>query len=275
MSNRIEFEISNHVARVTFSRPEKMNAIDDEMFTALIETGHSLSENGDVRAVVLCGDGDAFCAGLDMQNFGSMLQQGQGQDADPTAPSVKALSPRTHGIANRYQKAAFVWREMPVPVIAAVHGVAFGGGFQIALGADIRITAPDTKHSIMEIKWGLIPDMGGTALMRHLAREDIVRELTYTGRVFSGVEALEYGFATRLSETPLADAMTLAEEIASKNPLAIETAKRIFNKIPDLSDEDALMQESVEQEKIALTKYQFESIAAAMAKRPAKYENTR
>ena len=275
MTKRISVDVKNHVARVTLDRPEKMNAIDQAMFEAIIETGEALAKDGDVRAVVLHGEGRAFCAGLDMQNFAGMMQQADGDDAALDGPSVKSLSPRTHGIANTPQQAVWVWRTLPVPVVAAVHGTAFGGGFQLALGADIRIVAPDTKLSILEIKWGLIPDMCGIALMRHLAPEDIIRELTYTGRIFSGVEAKEFGFATRVSNDPLVDAITLAEEIASRNPLAVEAAKGVFNRAPHLDDAETLMMESVEQEKIALTPHQRESIAAGLQKRPAKFPNTR
>ena len=135
-----------------------------------------------LRCVVLSGEGKAFCAGLDMGSFAAMKAEGD------AVPGVRDLTKRTHGIANRPQQCAWLWRELPVPVIAAVHGVAFGGGFQIMLGADIRYATADARFSVMEIKWGLVPDLAGTQLMRHLAREDVVRELTYTGRIFNGTE---------------------------------------------------------------------------------------
>src|SRR5262249_49920364 len=149
-----------------------------------------------LRAVVLTGAGKGFCAGLDKASFAAMAGGGAGQ-------KVADIVARTHGAANAWQQAAYAWRTLPVPVIAAIHGVAFGGGFQIALGADMRYVAPDARLAIMEIKWGLVPDMGGFTLMRELARSDVIRELAMTGRVFSGAQALAYGFATSLHADPL------------------------------------------------------------------------
>ena len=194
MNDRVTISIVDGVADVRLARPEKMNALDPAMFQALSAAGERLKTEAALRAVVLSGEGRAFCAGLDMASFAAI-------GATEASP-MRDLKARTHGLANLFQHVAWVWRDVPVPVIAAVHGVAFGGGFQIMLGADMRYVAPDTQLSIMEIKWGLVPDMAGTQLMRNLAREDIVRELTYTGRVFSGIEAQQYGFATRVSDDP-------------------------------------------------------------------------
>src|SRR5688572_30682801 len=177
------------VAEVAMVRADKMNAIDAAMFKGLIDAIEQLRSDRRVRVVVVHGEGRAFCAGLDMGRFREM---GSGQSSGTLGDIVA----RTHGLANGPQQVAWGWRELPVPVIAAVHGVAFGGGLQIALGADIRCVAPDTRLSVMEIKWGLVPDMGGMVLMRELARSDVVRELTFTGRIFSGEEALRLGFAT-------------------------------------------------------------------------------
>ena len=183
-SDRIAVEIEEGLADVRLSRPEKMNAIDPEMFKALIEAGESLVSRSDVRVVVLSGQGRAFCAGIDMKRFSN------GPDDGPKAVP-RPLAPRTHGIANEPQMAVLVWQKLPMPVIAAVHGVAFGAGFQLSLGADIRFLAAETRLSVMEVEWGLVPDMAGTALMSQLARGDVVRELCYTGRVFSAEEAVE------------------------------------------------------------------------------------
>ncbi len=270
MSERISVDIQDGVADVRLTRSDKMNALDDEMFKALLDTGERMKTEKGVRAVVLSGEGRAFCAGLDMGNFGKMAG---GDDATGAKSNKKrnALAPRTHGVANRAQYAAWVWREVPVPVIAAVHGVAFGGGFQVCLGADIRYVAPDTKMSIMEIKWGLVPDMAGTQLMRHLAREDIVRELTYTGRIFSGEEAQEYGFATRVVDDPRALALETAREIAGKNPDAIRANKRIFNAAPYADAGAGLLSESVEQDELIGSTNQVEAIMSTMEKRPGKF----
>src|SRR5271167_3432937 len=164
MEQRVSVNIQNGVADVCMVRADKMNALDDAMFAALVDTGERLKEEKGVRAVVLSGEGRAFCAGLDMGNFAKMAS------GERRGGSGLVDLPRTKGGANRAQQTVMVWREIPVPVIAAVHGVAFGGGFQLTLGADIRIVAPDTKLAILEMKWGLVPDMAGLVLLRGLLR---------------------------------------------------------------------------------------------------------
>jgi enoyl-CoA hydratase/carnithine racemase len=241
-----------------------MNALDPAMFEALVGAGERLKREPGLRSVVISGEGRAFCAGLDMGNFGRM--------ADGSRPRVTSngvgLASRTHGVANAAQYAVWVWREIPVPVIAAVHGVAFGGGFQLMLGADMRFVAPDTRLAVLEIKWGLIPDMAGTQLMRHLAREDVVRELTYTGRIFSGKEALELGFATRVCEDPRAEAMATAREIAGKNPDAVRAAKRLLNAVAQVTDPlTGLAQETEEQVALIGSPNQIEAVRANLEKR--------
>ena len=275
MNDRISINIDNGIADVRLIRSEKMNALDDAMFAALIEAGQSLAADRSVRCIVLSGEGRAFCAGLDMANFGKMAGGGGASGAPEGSDVTRGLAERTHGISNRAQYAVWTWREAPVPVIAAVHGVAFGGGFQLMLGSDIRIVHPEARLSIMEIKWGLVPDMAGTALMRNLVREDIVRELTYTGRQFSGVEAGEMGFATHVSETPLDDALALAQEIAGKNPDAIVAAKKIFNSAADLTDAALLQQESTLQADIIRTPNQVEAVLSTMEKRSPNYTERR
>jgi enoyl-CoA hydratase/carnithine racemase len=267
MEDRVSLEISDGVADVRLVRGAKMNALDDAMFAALIETGERLKSEPGVRAVVLSGEGRAFCAGLDMGTFGKMGDAAP-RDADAAgAGDGGRLEARTHGISNRPQYAVWVWRELPVPVIAAVHGVAFGGGFQVMLGADLRYLAPDTRLCVMEIKWGLVPDMAGTQLMRHLARADLVRELTYTGRIFSAEEALGMGFATRLCDDPRAAALETAREIASKNPDAIRAAKRILNGAPYADAAEGLLAESREQDRLIGTANQIEAVIANLQKR--------
>ena len=187
------------------------------------------------------------------------------------ARSDEGLGARTHGPANRAQWACWVWREAPVPVIAAVHGVAFGGGFQVALGADMRYVAPDARMAVMEIKWGLVPDMAGTQLMRHLAREDIVRELTYTGRIFSGEEAFQYGFATRVCADPRAEALATAREIAANSPDAVRASKRILNAAVLVDPKTGLTQESVEQGRLIGSPNQVEAVMSNLQKRAAAY----
>lgn len=271
MSERIKVEIKDGVADVRLVRTDKMNALDDAMFAALIDTAGEIEQDTSVRCVVMSGEGRAFCAGLDMSNFGKMAS---GERGTPTEGDGEGrLEKRTHGIANRAQQAVWGWRQLRVPVIAAVHGVALGGGFQVMLGSDIRFVHPDTKLSILEVKWGLVPDMSSTALMRLYARDDVVRELTYTGRIFTGAEARELGFATHVSETPLDDALALARDIASKSPDAVQTAKKLYNALPDRSDGEALLAESIEQDRLIGSPNQIEAVMAGLQKRDGDFKD--
>lgn len=274
MSDRVSVTITDGVADVRLTRSDKMNALDKDMFDALSSTAEALKDNSEVRVVVLSGEGRAFCAGLDMGNFANMASGDKGGSSAAKAVGGEGrLEKRTHGIANGPQNVAWVWRDLPVPVIAAVHGVAFGGGFQVALGADFRYLAPGTRMCVMEIKWGLVPDMAGTQLMRDLAREDIIRELTYTGRIFSAEEALEYGFATRIVDDPLALALETAREIAGKNPDAIRGDKRLMNQMKYLSAADGLLMESREQDAIISSPNQIEAVMATMENRTANFKD--
>jgi enoyl-CoA hydratase/carnithine racemase len=274
MSDRIEFiHHPDGVVELQLARADKMNALDPAMFDALLDAGARLARDPAVRAVVLAGRGKAFCAGLDMASFQKM---GQGAAAATLGGAAAGadLTERTHGIANAFQQVAMIWRELPVPVIAAVHGVAFGGGLQVALGADVRLVAPDTRLSVMEIKWGLVPDMGGMVLMRELARGDVVRELTFTGRVFSAEEALGIGFATRLAADPLSEALALAHEIAQKSPDAIRAAKRLLNAMAGHSAAEMLLAESVEQKALIGSPNQVEAVRANIEGRKPQFSAT-
>jgi len=271
MSDRVRIEIKDGVADVRLVRTDKMNALDDAMFEALIDAAAQIEADASVRCVVLSGEGRAFCAGLDMSNFGKMASGGSGVASKESGDG--RLEKRTHGDANRPQQAVWGWRRLRVPVIAAVHGVALGGGFQVILGADIRIVHPETKLSILEVKWGLVPDMSSTALMRLYARDDVVRELTYTGRIFLGAEAKELGFATHVSETPFDDALALAREIASKSPDAVQGAKRLYNDLPDRTDAEALLAESRAQDKLIGSPNQIEAVMAGMQKRDGAFND--
>ena len=266
VNDRVIVNINEGVADVRLVRTDKMNALDDAMFGALIETGTRLKTEPGLRAVVISGEGRAFCAGLDMGNFQRTADAGR----DPR-PDGRLL-PRTNGIANRPQYAVWVWREVPVPVIAAVHGVAFGGGFQLTLGADMRYTAPDTKMSVMELKWGLVPDMAGTVIMRNLMRDDVIRDLTYTGRIFTGEEADRMGLVTRLTANPRDEALATARDIATKNPDAIRASKRMLNALPLVSDAEGLITESREQDALAGKPNQVEAVMAQMQKRAPQFK---
>src|SRR3954464_2618759 len=263
MEQRVSISIADGIADIRLVRADKMNALDAAMFEALVATSARLAQEKGVRAVVLSGEGRAFCAGLDMGRFAAMKEKGGNGIA---GGEKRDLSARTHGLANFPQQAVWGWRQLPVPVIAAIQGVAFGGGFQLALGADIRFLAPDARMSIMEIKWGLVPDMAGTPILASLVRDDILRELTYTGRIFSAQEALQYGLATRICDDPHAEAMQVAREIAGKSPEAIRAAKRMLNKL-SVDPGPALLAESIEQQKLLGSPNQTEAVRANMEKR--------
>src|SRR3954453_10699917 len=218
---RVALEVSQGVATVRLDRPEKLNALDEAMFDALITVGTELIDRDDVGAVVLTGAGRAFCAGLDLGSFAAMAGDGAGRVVVPREPLGVARA--------RGQQAVHVWSLVPAPVIAAVHGIAFGGGLQIALGADIRLVARDAQLSVMEVQWGLVPDMCGTQLLPELVGRDVAKELTLTGRRLSGTEAVRLGLATRESDEPLAEALGLAAEIAGHSRKATRAAKRLLD----------------------------------------------
>jgi enoyl-CoA hydratase/carnithine racemase len=266
MEDRVSISISDGIADVRLVRADKMNALDAAMFEALVAATERLSKEKTVRVVVLSGEGRAFCAGLDMGRFAAMKEGGNGVPGG----DKRDLSIRTHGKANAAQQAVWGWRQLPVPVIAAIHGVAFGGGFQLALGADIRLLAPDARMSIMEIKWGLVPDMAGTPILASLVRDDILRELTYTGRIFSAQEAQSYGLATRICDDPRTAALEMAREIAGKSPDAIRAAKRMLNNL-SVDPAAALLAESVEQQKLLGSANQTESVRANLEKRAPRF----
>ena len=267
MEQRVSISISDGIADVRLVRADKMNALDAAMFEALVAATERLAHEKGVRVVVLSGEGRAFCAGLDMGRFQAMKENGGNGVA---GGEKRDLTARTHGVANFPQQAVWGWRQLPVPVIAAIQGVAFGGGFQLALGADMRFLTPDARMSIMKIKWGLVPDMAGTPILASLVRDDILRDLTYTGRIFSAQEAMSYGLATRICDDPLAAAFEVAREIAGKSPDAIRAAKRMLNKL-SVDPAPALMAESVEQQKLLGSSNQTEAVRANMEKRAPRF----
>jgi enoyl-CoA hydratase/carnithine racemase len=272
MTERVTVRREDGVADVRLNRPEKMNALDGAMFDALIETGRALAGDRSLRAVVLSGEGRCFCAGLDMSSFASMA--GQGSSNSPERRSAGNLFERSEASpANRAQSAAWVWTELPVPVIAAVHGVAYGGGLQIALGADLRFVAPDTRLSVMEIRWGLVPDMSGTQALRRLVRLDVAKELTFSGRVVSGTEAVELGLATHVSDTPREAALELAREIASKSPDAIRAAKQLLNDAGLVSLAEGMALEERLQASLIGRPNQVESVRANLEKREPRFRD--
>ena len=261
MNDRVVIHLDNDgVADVRLNRADKMNALDSAMIEGILAAQDQLRAEPRLRAVVLHGEGRAFCAGLDISRFTEM----------GTAPR-HALADRTHGIANAPQQTAWGWRDLPVPVIAAVHGVAFGGGLQIALGADIRYVSSDVKLSVMEIKWGLVPDMAGIALLRELVRGDVARELAYSGRIIHGDEAVRLGLATWAGSDPLAHARELARKIARSNPDAVRAAKRLLNRSTDADAAELLVSESREQDRLIGSPNQIEAVRATMEQREPEF----
>jgi enoyl-CoA hydratase/carnithine racemase len=269
MEDRVRIEIQDGVADVRLVRADKMNALDNAMFDALIRAGERLKGEAGVRAVVLSGEGRAFCAGLDTSNFAAMAS-GERSGGQGTAGALVTRN-RTPGGSNRAQHAVMVWREIPVPVIAAVHGVAFGGGFQLALAPDLRFVTADVKLSVLEIKWGLVPDMAGVVLMRHLVRDDVARELTFSGRIFNGEEAVRIGMATRVCADPRAEALAFAREVAGRNPHAIRAGKRLLNLAMEADQREVLMEESREQTALIGSPNQVEAVRASLENRAPNF----
>ncbi len=256
MQDRVTIEIVDGVADVRLNRPDKMNALDAAMLEGIAAAGATLRDTPGLRAVVLSGEGRAFCAGLDVASFAGLPFD---------------LVVRTHGCANLFQHAAMLWRELPVPVIAAVRGACLGGGLQIALGADVRVAAPDARFSLMEIQWGLVPDMGGFVLTRGLVRRDLLRELVYSGRTLDAREAVAIGLATRIAADPLAEAKEIARAIAARNPDAVRAAKALFDAMDDSATDALLAAESLAQAAIMAGPNQREAVLAHMQEREPRF----
>lgn len=262
MSNEQRVRVAvgdDQVAQVTLVRTDKSNALDGAMFDALIAAGEQVRANRRVRAVVLAGEGKGFCAGIDMQVLADMK--------DGTIAGTRDLIERTHGISNRFQHAAWIWRDLPVPVIAAVHGFALGGGLELALGADVRYATPDARMAIMEVNWGLVPDMGGTVRFYDLMRDDVIRELGFTGRTIRGTEAQALGLVTRIDADPQALALATAREIATRSPDAVRALKRLFNAQSAPAAAAGLLAETAEQQVLLGSPNQVETVQASRAGR--------
>ncbi|MCA9688675.1 MAG: crotonase/enoyl-CoA hydratase family protein [Nannocystaceae bacterium] len=260
-ASRVLTTVEGGVAHVRLNRPEKRNGLDEAMFEALVAAGIDLSKRTDVRAVVLSGEGSAFCAGLDFMSFMAAGEAGK-----------ERLLGRSHeSPANLAQRAAYVWIEVPVPVIAAIRGPAIGGGCQLALAADVRLVAADARFSVMEIKYGLIPDMSITQTLPRLVRFDVASELIYTGRIVAAEEAVAIGLATRLVADPVAEAHALARAIAARSPEAIRAGKRLLREAHGLDPAAALRLETDLQLPLLGSRNQLEAVQAAFAGRPAEF----
>lgn len=262
MSELVQTTIENGIADVRLNRPEKHNGLSSAMFEQITAAGEALQKEKGVRVAVLSGNGPSFCSGLDVA--------GASMNPKDVAEKMKAVE---GSAANYFQKPAWVWKELQVPVIAALHGATFGGGLQIALAADIRIAHPETRLSVMEVQLGLIPDMTGSATLRELLPIDLAKELALTGRKIFGPEAVELGLVTRISDSPLDDALALAKEIAGRNPHATRSIKQMIDLNWKASDEEALAREAELQMKIIGSKNQMEAMAARFAKREAKFDD--
>jgi enoyl-CoA hydratase/carnithine racemase len=267
MAELVTVDVQGGIADVRLNRVDKYNALSPDMFKAVIEAGESLADDRSVRVVLLSGNGRGFCAGLDMGSFQGMASGGGG------GGGTGALMDRGDRPENHAQRPAYVWKRLPVPVIAAIHGVAFGGGLQIALGADIRFAAPDAKLSVMEIKWGLVPDMSLTQTLRDLVPLDVAKELTFTGRILSGVEAKELGLVTHVADEPLAAARALAEEIAGKSPDAIRAGKRLLEESWRADPRTGLELESELQTALIGSPNQVEAVKANFDNRPPVFQD--
>ncbi len=255
-------DIRAPVARIVLNRPERKNALDLALLEALVAAGEALNDRGDIRVVILSGAGRTFSSGLDLSAMGRIAE---------FAARQGGIMRRSHGDANLFQRVSTLWADLPMPVIAAIEGHAFGGGLQIALGADIRVASPATKLSIMEAKWGLVPDMGGMVALRRLVRADRLRQLIYTAEVIDASQALDWGLVTELAADPLARADALAERIASRSPDAVRAAKRLTSEMFSLSDSALLLAESAAQEGLVGQPNQIEAVRAGLQKRPARF----
>ncbi|MDH3274271.1 MAG: crotonase/enoyl-CoA hydratase family protein [Gammaproteobacteria bacterium] len=264
MTSRVTFAVVDHVARASLNRPDKHNAIDYQMFAELADVGQEIAKDQSVRAVVLHGAGEHFCAGIDISVF---------QQQEPVA-TAEAMAPCDDSPANLFQRAAYVWREIPVPVICAIQGAAYGGGLQIALGADLRFAAPDARLSIMEIKWGLIPDMAISTTLRGIVPIDIAKSLAWSGKVIAADEALRLGLVTEIHDDPLHAADEMARSIANKSPDAIRAVKQLLNESWALSEADALRLEARLQMSLLGRENQVEAAKANMEGRPPEFSDT-
>jgi enoyl-CoA hydratase/carnithine racemase len=264
VEERVRVEQKDGIADVRLARAEKLNAFDLPMFAALVETGVALGRDPSLRVVVLSGEGRAFSSGLDVP----ALMSGLAERSGPRLSERTSESP-----ANHAQRAAWVWQEVPVPVIAAVHGVAYGAGLQLALGADIRFVAPDAKLSIREAHWGLVPDVAITQTLRNVVGLDVAKELTFTARVISGEEAVRLRLATHLSDDPHRDAMALAREIAARSPDAVRAAKKLWNEALLGSVADGLRLEAELQGTLVGKPNQLEAVRANLEKREPRFRD--
>ena len=265
VDNRVTIDIVDGIADVRMNRADKRNALDNAMFTSLAAAGEYLKTNSEIRAVVLSGDGASFCAGLD---FGSFQVMAQGPKSDGT---VNAGAMTEGRITHLAQQVCWVWQEVPVPVVAALQGHALGGGMQLALGADIRVAHGETQFAMREVHWGLIPDMTGTLMLSRLVRDDVAKDLVFSARIISGVEAHALGVVTRLSDKPFETAMQIAREIADRSPDAVRGAKALINRLSNAGAAEHFAEERRIIYSLIGKPNQVEAVMSNFEKRPAKF----
>lgn len=263
MFDRLEIEITEGIAEVRLNRPEKKNALDPKFFSELTAAGESLQGRDDLRAVVIYGKGGSFCAGIDTSSLGGMAQEMEQTRHDMVNPPPGARG-------NRFQRPTLAWAELEVPVIAAIEGVAFGGGIQLALAADFRFAAPDARLSIMEARWGIIPDMGITQYLPQLMPADRAKDLMMTGRIVAAQEALQLGLVTRVCEDPIAAARAYARDLTLRNPEAIRANKKLVDAVWGAGD-DGLQLEAELQAAIIGGPNQMEAVMAEIQKRKPNF----
>ena len=275
IDDRVTISVVDGIADVKMNRADKRNALDNAMFASLCAAGEYLKTLDGLRVVVLSGDGASFCAGLDFSSFAQMAEAGAKANAAGKKPDKKpdmnAGAMVDGRITHMAQQVCWVWQEVPVPVIAAVHGHALGGGIQIALGTDIRIVHPDTQLSVREVHWGLIPDMTGTLMLSRLTRPDVVKNLVFTARIFSGKEGYEMGLVTQLSQDVYADAMTMAREIAGRSPEAVRGAKKLINLLANSGAAEQFAAERATIGQLIGTANQAEAVMSHFEKRPPNF----
>lgn len=252
------------VAEIRLNRPEKKNAVTLDMLEALVGVCQALAQEPGLRAVVLSGEGGDFSAGMDTSVLMAFAGNIDGVKAEMLTPP--------DGIANRFQAPAKAVMDLPVPVIAAIDGVCFGAGIQIALAADFRIAAPDARLSIMEGKWGLIPDMGISLSLPRLMAADRAKTLIMTAKILTGIDALAEGLVTRVSDNPRVAALEFAEELAARSPDAVRASKALVDGLWEGRLVDGLRLEAELQAKLIGAPNQIETVMAQMQKRPPVYK---
>ena len=271
IDDRVTISVVDGIADVKMNRADKRNALDNAMFTSLSAAGEYLKTLDGLRVVVLSGDGASFCAGLDFSSFAQMAEAGPRGDSSDTKPDMNAGAMVDGRITHMAQQVCWVWQEVPVPVVAALQGHALGGGMQLALGADIRVAHGETQFAMREVHWGLIPDMTGTLMLSRLVRDDVAKDLVFSARIISGVEAHALGVVTRLSDKPFETAMQIAREIADRSPDAVRGAKALINRLSNAGAAEHFAEERRIIYSLIGKPNQVEAVMSNFEKRPAKF----